>query len=358
MKKLSHCYDELISFSNLYLAYGKAARGKRGRSTTATFDFHLEENLWQLHDELKGQTYSPGAYHSFYIRDPKHRLVSAAPFRDRVVHHALCNLIEPVFERAFIGDSYANRLGKGTHKALDRAQKFARQYPYVFQCDIRKFFPSIDHAVLGKILARKISDEKTLWLCDQIIQSGKDVLREEYEMHYFAGDNLLAANRPRGLPIGNLTSQFWANVYLNELDQFIKRKLRVKAYLRYVDDFLLFAEDKKTLWKWKQAIGQFLGTLRLTMHEGSSTVYPIKTGIPFLGFRLYPSYRLLKRKNGQAFAHRMRRWRGELARGEINLQKLDERVQGWVAHVAHGNTWGLRRSLLGSSLLPSIRVKG
>ena len=345
-KKFDHLYAELSSFSNLHLAYQKAVRGKRGKPATAFFDFHLEENLWQIHDELEVQSYAPGAYHSFYIHDPKHRLVSAAPFRDRVVHHALCNLIEPIFERTFIGDSYANRVGKGTHKALDRAQKWAKQYPYVLQCDIRQFFPSIDHAILRRILARKITDAKTLWLCDKIIRSGEGVLKDEYDMVYFTGDNLLAVSRPRGLPIGNLTSQFWANVYLNELDQFIKRELRVKAYLRYVDDFLLFADDKKTLWKWKQAIGQFLGTLRLTMHEGSSTVYPTRAGIPFLGFRLYPTYRLLKRKNGQAFAHRLRRWRGELARGEIDFQKLDERVQGWIAHVAHGDTWGLRRSLL------------
>ena len=174
-------------------------------------------------------------------------------------------------------------------------------------------------------------------------------------MVYFSGDNLLSANRLRGLPIGNLTSQFWANVYLNELDQFIKRKLQTKAYLRYVDDFLLFAKDKKTLWKWKQAIGQFLETLRLRMHKGSSTVYPTKTGIPFLGFRLYPTHRRLKRYSGVAFSRRLRTSYRQFSCGELSRDDLDARVQGWVAHAKHGDTWGLRRSVLRAPL-PVVNI--
>ncbi len=143
-KRFNHLYDEVTSFENLYVAYRKAARGKRGQAPVATFEFNVEANLCRLQDELVAQTYRPGQYTSFYIRDPKHRLISAAPFRDRVVHHALCNVIEPLFERTFIGDSYANRVGKGTHAALDRAQAFSRRYPYVLQCDVEQFFPSID----------------------------------------------------------------------------------------------------------------------------------------------------------------------------------------------------------------------
>ncbi len=361
-KKYDNLYGDLTNFANLYWAFRKAAKGKRGNAAVAAFEFDLEDHLIQIQEELISQSYKPGVYYSFYIHDPKYRLISAAPFRDRVVHHALCNIIEPVFERTFIGDSYANRVGKGSHKALNKAQAWAKYYPYVLQCDIRQFFPSIDHAALDAVLERKIADEKTLWLCRQILHSGKDILNDEYDMVYFEGDDpsigsgqgLFAANRPRGLPIGNLTSQFWANVYLNELDQFIKRKLRTKAYLRYVDDFLLFAEDKKTLWKWKQAIGQFLATLRLTMHEGSSTVYPTKTGIPFLGFRLYPTHRRLKRYSGVAFSRRLRKSYKEFSRGELSRDDLDARVQGWIAHAQHGDTWGLRRSLL-SFPLPRIR---
>ncbi|MBC8331530.1 MAG: RNA-directed DNA polymerase [Anaerolineae bacterium] len=369
-KQYDNLYPDLCSFSNLYWAYRKAAKGKRGQFPVAAFEYDLEANLFQLQAELERQTYQPGAYYSFYIRDPKHRLISAAPFKDRVAHHALCNIIEPIFERTFIGDSYANRVGKGTHKALDRAQGWVKNYPYVLQCDIRQFFPSIDHAILRKILARKIADPQVVWLCDQIITSGAGVLNDEYDMHYFPGDDpstgsgqgLFAALRPRGLPIGNLTSQFWGNVFLNELDQFVKRQLRVSAYCRYVDDFLLFSDSKSQLWAWKDAIREFLTGLRLTMHAGRSTVYPVSTGIPFLGFRIYPTHRRLKRYSGVAFSRRLCRAYRQIERGDITKDDLDARVQGWVAHAAHGDTWGLRRSLLNSPLPsgegPGVRGRG
>ncbi len=353
-KQFDNLYPSLCSFENLYWAFRKAAKGKRGQFPVAAFEYRLEDNLFQLQDELSTQTYHPGPYYSFYIRDPKHRLISAAPFRDRVVHHALCNIIEPIFERTFIGDSYANRKGKGNHKALDKAQVWATNYPYVLQCDIRQFFPSIDHAVLRDILDRKIADPQVMWLCDQILGSGAGILSDEYEMVYFPDDNLFSINRLRGLPIGNLTSQFWANVYLNELDQFVKRKLRCKAYLRYVDDLLLFANNKSQLWVWKDAIREFLVTLRLTMHARSSTVYPVSAGIPFLGFRIYPTHRRLKRYSGVAFGRRLRRAYRQLSRGEIAKDDLDARVQGWIAHAQHGDTWGLRCSLLSIPIPPDF----
>ena len=162
-------YSQLTSWENLLLAYRKASKGKRGQPNVASFEYDLEANLLNLQQELRSFAYRPGSYTSFYIHEPKRRLISAAPFRDRVVHHALCNLIEPVFERLFSADSYANRVGKGTHKALDRLQEFARRYRYVLQCDIRQFFPSVDHAILLAILARKIGDPQTLWFCDTIV---------------------------------------------------------------------------------------------------------------------------------------------------------------------------------------------
>lgn len=350
VKRYGDLYPQLITFENLHLAYRKAAKGKRGQPNVAEFEFDLEANLLQLQEELRDQTYKPGSYYSFLIFDPKRRLISAAPFRDRVVHHALCNVIEPIFERTFIGDSYANRVGKGTHRALDRCQEFARRFRYVLQCDIRQFFPSVDLQILRAILARKIADEKTMWLIDHILESGVGVLADEYEMVLFPDDNLWAALRPRGLPIGNLTSQFWGNVYLNELDQFVKRKLRCcgsrGGYLRYVDDFLLFSDSKRQLWEWKDAIHELLVGLRLTLHERSSTVYPVTNGIPFLGFRIYPTHRRLKRRNGVAFARRFRKWREAVGRGEMTVEDLQKRVEGWIAHAAHGDTYGLRCSLL------------
>ncbi|HEY4691153.1 MAG TPA: reverse transcriptase domain-containing protein [Anaerolineae bacterium] len=345
-KAYSDLYPSLVSFENLYRAYRNAARGKRGQPDVAAFEYNLEANLFRLQNELESRSYRHGAYTSFHIRDPKRRLISAAPFRDRVVHHALCNIVEPIFERTFIGDSYANRLGKGTHRALDRCQRFARRYRHVLQCDVEQFFPSVDHAVLRTILARKIADARVLWLVDEILRSGAGVLANEYIPVYFPGDDLFAATRPRGLPIGNLTSQFWANVYLNELDQFVKRRLRCQAYLRYVDDFLLFSDNKRQLWAWKDAIHEFLIGLRLTLHERASTVYPATNGIPFLGFRVYPTHRRLKRRNGVAFARRLRTWSVSVARGEMRPEELHRRVQGWVAHAEHGDTWGLRRALL------------
>jgi RNA-directed DNA polymerase len=354
VKRYGNLYRQIVTFENLFMAYRKAAKGKRGQPNVARFEFDLEANLLRLQAELQDRTYRPGAYYSFHIHDPKQRLISAAPFRDRVVHHALCSVIEPIFERTFIGDAYANRKGKGTHAALDRAQSFARRYAYVLQCDIRQFFPSIDLTILRSILARKLTDAETMGLIDLILGSGAGILRDEYEMVYFAGDDLFAATRPRGLPIGNLTSQFWANVYMNELDQAVKRTLQCSAYLRYVDDFLLFADSKRQLWRWKDAIRDRLAGLRLTLHEASSTVIPVTNGIPFLGFRVYPTHRRLKRRNGVAFARRYRKLCRAAARGELTIEDVDCRVRGWIAHVAHGDTYGLRRALL----KPDISFRG
>ncbi len=344
-KSFDNLYPQLTEFGNLYLAWRKAARGKRSKPAAASFEYNLTDELIRLQQELIEETWLPGEYYSFTIRDPKQRLVSAAPFRDRVVHHALNNVTETIFENIFIADSYANRLGKGTHAALDKAQSLMRRYPYVLQCDIRQYFPSVDHAVLESILFRKIADEPTRRLIQKIIHSGVGIHDDDYRMVYFPGDDLFAINRPRGLPIGNLTSQIWANVYLNELDQFVKRQLRCKAYVRYVDDFLLFADNKSQLWAWKAAIVEFLHALRLTLHEKSSTVYPVANGIPFLGFRLYPAYRLLKRKNGVNFQRRLKRNYRAYARGELTLNSLNQRVRGWIAHAGYADTWGLRRSL-------------
>ena len=327
------------------LAYRKAGKGKRGIGSVAAFEYRLEDNLLILRAELTGQTYRPGPYTSFFIHEPKRRLISAAPFRDRVVHHALCNLIEPLFERGFIGDSYANRAGKGTHRALARCQQLARRYGYALQIDVEQFFPAIDHAILRRILAAKISDERVLWLVDRILASGAGVLAEAYQMRWFDGDDLLAANRPRGLPIGNLTSQFWANCYLHDLDNFVKRGLSCPAYLRYVDDVALFSDDKAELWRWRTAIIDRLAGLRLTIHPAAQP-RPVTEGIPFLGFVVYPDRRRLKRRKGIHFRRRLRRLIAEYEAGQIPLDAVSASVLGWVNHVRYGNTIGLRKALL------------
>jgi len=353
-------YTSLCSWDNLYLAYRKAAKGKRGKEPAAHFEYRLEDNLIQLWRELRAKTYRPGGYYSFYIHEPKRRLISAAPFRDRMqpwvaVHHALCNVIKPRFERSFIHDSYANRVGKGTHRALDRCQKLARRFRYVLQCDIVQFFPSVDHAILRCILARKVKDDDVLWLIDRILESGRGVLSEEYEMVYFPGDDLFAVSRPRGLPIGNLTSQFWANCYLNPFDHFVKRELRCckerGGFLRYVDDFAFFADDKPTLWQWKRAIEERLTRFRLTVHAGAHP-RPVTEGIPFLGFVVYPDRRRLKRRKGIHFRRRFRDLVRRYAVGEITLDQLTASARGWANHARYGNTVGLRKAVLGGVRLP------
>lgn len=243
-------------------------------------------------------------------------------------------------------------MGKGTHRALDRCQEFARHHRYVLQCDIQQFFPSIDHAVLREVLARVIADPDVMWLVDEILASGVGVLSEEYEMVWFPGDDLLAVHRHRGLPIGNLTSQFWANVCLNPFDHFVKRELRCKAYLRYVDDFLLFADDKETLWRWRTAIIERLARFRLVLHEARCYPYPVTEGIPFLGFIVFPTHRRLKQCKGIHYRRRLTRLLTSYQAGEIELDQVHASVQGWLNHVRYGDTWGLRRAMLSNIRIP------
>jgi hypothetical protein len=340
---------KISSWENLLQAYRKSALGKRGRETTARFEHQLADHLLELQDELRTHRYQPGPYLNFYIHEPKQRLISAAPFRDRVVHHALCNVIEPWFERRFIYDSYANRIGKGTHRAVDRLQRFSCRYRYVLRLDIVKHFPSLDHAVLRQILARVIREDDVLWLVDTIMDSGAGVLDGEYVIAWFPGDDLLSVLRPRGLPIGNLTSQFWSNCYLDPFDHFVKRELRCRAYLRYVDDLALFSNSKRELWRWKQAIVEQLSALRLKLHDNAQ-VASVRNGIPWLGFVVYPTHRRLKARNIHSVNRRMRKRWQSCCEGEIGLAEFSATVQGWVNHARYADTWGLRRQLLGRAL--------
>lgn len=199
-------FARVTAWDNLLLAWRKAALGKRGKYSVAAFEHRVADRLLTLKDALEAGAWRPGKYVHFYIHEPKRRRISAAPFGDRVVHHALCNVIEPVFEQLFIPDSYANRPGKGTHRAVERLRQFAKRYRFALRLDIVKHFPSIDHDILLNTLARYLDDERILDLCAKIVASGDRVLEQEYEMVWFPGDDLLAACRPRGLPIGNLTS--------------------------------------------------------------------------------------------------------------------------------------------------------
>lgn len=231
----------VADWSNLLLAHDAAAKGKRGRAEVAQFDSFSADWLLDIQSRLLAGEWQSGGYRSFVLQQPKRRLISAAPFADRVVHHAVCQVMEPWFERRFIADSFANRVGKGNHRAVRRAQQFSRRFPYVLQLDIRQHFASIDHQILMRELACAPLDQGLLALCEHILNGGAAV-HADAQLPGFRGDDLLSSLRPRGLPVGNLTSQFWSNVYLNRFDLFIKRELRCRAYVRYVDDMLFFSD--------------------------------------------------------------------------------------------------------------------
>lgn len=352
-KTYKNLFSQIVTFDNLLQAYYRARQGKKQSDEMRLFHFNLENNLWDLHDALQNNSYQPGRYRNFYIYEPKTRLVSAAPFRDRIVHHALCHITQPFFEKKFIHDSYANRQGKGNHKALDRAQQWVRRYPYVLKADLRKFFPSIDHEILLTTLARTIACPSTLNLCRQIVTSGDGILADEYPMRWFPGDTLLTpAERARGLPIGNLTSQLWGNVLLNQLDHFVKETVQVKGYLRYVDDFLLFGQDKASLWQAKEAIADFLAQLRLTLHPDKCHVMPTAKGVPFLGFRLYPTHRRLLHDSLRRARRRLKWQRQALAEGKLTTEEFRRSLASWIGHVQHGDTYHLRTQLLTSVTWP------
>ena len=342
--KHRNLYDSIASFPALLEAARRAARGKRGKPGVAAFLANLEKEILRLERELRGGRYRPGRYRTIEIFDPKHRVVSAAPFRDRVVHHAFCAVCEPIFERGFIHDSYANRKGKGTHRAVARYERFRDRYRHVLRCDIYRYFPAIDHEVLKRDLRRRLACPSTLELADRIVDASNP---QEPVRLYFPGDGLFEPfERRRGLPIGNLTSQFFANLYLDGLDRFCKEVLRAKGYLRYVDDFALFHDDPRRLEEWRRRIVRFLERRRLRLHPGKTQI--VETGAPaeFLGFILLPGgFRRLPEENVRRFRNRLRGLRDRWRAGTVTREDVERRVEAWIAHAGHANTWRLRQAI-------------
>jgi len=216
----------------------------------------------------------------------------------------------------------------------------------MFKLFLRNAFASIDHAILLDSLRSQVPEADIMHLIEVILAGGRDVLRDQYDMVWFPGDDLLAVCRPRGLPIGNLTSQFWSNCYLHPFDLFVKRELGCRAYLRYVDDFALFADDKATLWEWKEAIRSRLAGLRLTIHERSTQVTPTAAGIPWLGFVVFPDHRLLKARKVRYASRRLGQRYAAYRLGAIAFGEFDAGVRGWINHARHVDSSGLRRHLL------------
>lgn len=346
MKRYGNLYSEIINFENILLSSRQAQKGKRFRDNVLDFNYHLETELIRLQKQLTDKTYQPGAYRTFCLTNPKSRLISAAPYRDRVIHHALCNIIVPIFERTFVADSYANRLGFGTHRALNKFTHFARNSRYVLQCDIRKYFPSIDHIILKELIRRKIKCADTLWLIDTIIDNSNE---QEIVIDYFPGDDLLTpVSRRRGLPIGNLTSQFFSNIMLNNFDHFVKEQLKISKYVRYVDDFALFSDDRKLLANARLAIEEYLTKLRLKIHPVKSQLFETKIGASFLGFRVFSDRIRVRNSNLHQARRRLKRLQIDYAQGRIELYQVTQSIRSWIAHLEHGNTWQLRKQIFTS----------
>jgi len=344
MKRFGQLFEQIVSWENLSLAARLAARRKPMTAERANFEYRLENELTELRNVLIQGSYTPGEYRTFTIYDPKKRLISAAPYRDRVVHHALCNIIEPLFDRSFLPQNYANRKGRGLHKAVKAGSWIINSSDYLLKADIRKYFPCIDHEILKVRIRRKIKCLRTLALMDTIIDGSCD---QEPVNFYFAGDDLFTPyQRSKGLPIGNLTSQLFANIYLDDLDHYIVHHLGYRRYTRYVDDILIGANDKKALQSVKKALGEYLDGIRLKLHPHKSTVFAAIRGLTFLGFRLYPGKILAGKRCGKRFKKRLKHLQKQYAHGQTDLKSIKQVIAAYNGHLAHGATEKLRMQIL------------
>lgn len=286
-------FEQICSLKNIFAAWARFSKGKRSKHDVMTYEYRLEDNLFSLRDNLLSGEYRHDTYEPFTIYDPKQRRIHKATVKDRVVHQAVVNVIEPLFENRFIHDSYSCRVGKGTHAAVDRLRAFLRQASrnntrtvYALKCDVRKFFASVSHDALLALLTRRIDDRKTIELLEHIIGS------------FSVGDR-------RGIPLGNLTSQLFANVYLHELDRYAKGSLREKHYLRYCDDFIILSESRVRLSDTIQNIDGFLNkTLSLALHPNKVFIRTLAQGIDFLGYVLFPHATVIRTKTANRMLER------------------------------------------------------
>ena len=343
MKTYKDLYPLIYDLRNLLLAWRKARKHKTEKDYVIEFEKNLEINLIKLHKELKNLNYKPNKLKTFILRDPKTRKISKSDFRDRVVHHALYNVIELIFDKTFIYDSCANRKGKGNLFALKRFYFFMRKISrngsvlandfknsnfvkgYCLKADIKHYFQEVSHKVLIKIIKRKINDEKLIWLIKKILKN-----------------NVLGNEKGKGMPLGNLTSQFFANVYLNELDYFIKHKLKAKYYVRYVDDFVLLHNSKQKLEFWKEQIDNFLKKeLKIELHQEKSRIIPLLRGVDFVGFKNFYYFKLLRKRNIKKILLKIEQYKNR----DMTYTKLTESFQGWQAYAKWANTYELRKNI-------------
>lgn len=341
----NNLWTDLISWPNLLRAYRNCRKRKRFKTNACRFDFNWEGELHTTRSALMDGTYEPGEYRNFFIYEPKTRKISAAPFRDRVVHHAIVQMLEPLWEPKFIFDSYACRVKKGTHAAIHRVQKLLRKFSYFIKSDVVKFFPCIDHSNLNKRISRFVRCRPTLDLIGKIIDSGKDVLADESPLQYFPGDNLFSILRPKGLPIGNLTSQFFANVFLDQIDHFIKETLRIPGYVRYADDFIFFGNNKQALRDQLSAIEDRLVDLRLKLHANKTVLSKCETGVKFLGFRVTRDSLRLTSNGISRFTRRLRQLKWKYRHRFNSADQVGRSINAWRNHVRFGNSFGIEKAI-------------
>ncbi|MCE5250403.1 reverse transcriptase/maturase family protein [bacterium] len=322
MKRKGNLFDSVIDFDNLLDAFHKAQLGKADREDVKAFRFDLNANIATLRNDIINDTLCLGSYHYFMVHDPKTRLICAANFPERVVHHALINIIGPLLDSHMISHSFACRKGKGQHKALSVTLCFSRRHPYYFQMDIRKCFDSIPHERLKKMLASRFKDEKLLRLCSRIIDS------------YHAAPGA-------GLPIGNLTSQYFANAYLDIFDHWIKESCRMKSYLRYMDDMLMFGK-KDELLELRGKCGDFLATELGLILKNGGTINSVEKGIGFLGCAIFPKGIRLSKRTKKRVRTKFHRYEEMWEKGFWNSETLQQRTESLWAGLYSANSYGWR----------------
>jgi len=339
MRVYKNIFDKIISLENLFSAWDKFKGDKQKKRDVQRFEWQLEENIFQLHRDLRYKRYKHGAYVSFYIHDPKQRHIHKAIVRDRILHHAVFNVLNPIFEPTFIPNSLSCRIDKGTHKGIDILDKTLKQISnnsfkpcFALKCDIKKFFETVDHSILLSIIHKRIKDADAVRLLEEIIES----FISQYSTLF----------KRKGLPIGNLTSQLFANIYLNEFDQFIKHKLKIKHYIRYTDDFVIISEDKLYLGNLIKPIHSFLSDkLALELHPKKITIRKFHQGIDFLGYIVLPHHRLLRTKTKQRIFRKLKKRIKEYKKGIINKRTLEQSFQSYLGVLSHANTYKLSNEL-------------
>jgi len=329
---IHNIYDNLISLENILICWYEFKKDKSKKYDVMEFERYLEDNIFELHFELKNQTYKHGAYEQFDIHDPKHRISHKALVRDRLVHHLVFKELNKIFDSSFIYHSYSSRKNKGTHLAvknlsyaLRKASNNYMKSAYVLKCDIKKFFHSVSHQKLFEIIKNRIKDDQFLWLIKEIISSFST------SMESFA-----RRERVKGLPIGNLTSQIFANIYMNQFDWFIKKQLRIKHYFRYADDFVIIDLNSEYLKSLIKSIKNFLKTkLDLELHPRKVEIKKFRQGIDFLGYVVLPHHRVLRTKTKRRMFKKIRIKKQELENKLITKESFDQSLQSYLGMLKH-----------------------